>query len=113
MPGEPRPHVRGLVGADVVEHHVDLAPGVGAGQQPQEGEEVVARVPLAGLLRHLPRRDLERREQAQGAVALVVAWVWRSTWPGFIGNIGAVRSRAWIWVFSSTLNTIARSGGAR
>jgi len=41
------------------------------------------------------------------------SWVSRSTCPGFIGSIGWVRSSAWIWVFSSTLSTIARSGGAR
>jgi len=33
--------------------------------------------------------------------------------PGCIGNIGAVRSNAWIWDFSSTHSTIAFSGGAR
>ena len=33
--------------------------------------------------------------------------------PGSIGNTGAVRLRAWIWVFSSTHSTKARSGGSR
>src|SRR5665213_2673487 len=31
--------------------------------------------------------------------------------PGRIGRIGAVRSRAWTWDFSSTHSTIAFSGG--
>ena len=31
--------------------------------------------------------------------------------PGIIGNTGAVRSRAWIWDFSSTQSTSAFSGG--
>jgi hypothetical protein len=30
-----------------------------------------------------------------------------------MGSIGAVRSRAWIWDFSSTHSTTAFSGGAR
>ena len=33
--------------------------------------------------------------------------------PGSIGRIGAVRSSAWIWHFSSTHSTTARSGGLR
>ena len=33
--------------------------------------------------------------------------------PGSIGNTGAVRLSAWIWVFSSTQSTTARSGGSR
>jgi glyoxylate carboligase len=37
----------------------------------------------------------------------------RSGVPGSIGKIGAVRSRAWIWDFSSTQSTTARSGGLR
>ena len=32
---------------------------------------------------------------------------------GCIGSTGAVRSSAWIWLFSSTHNTIALVGGAR
>ena len=30
-----------------------------------------------------------------------------------MGSTGAVRSKAWIWGFSSTANTTAPSGGAR
>jgi hypothetical protein len=33
--------------------------------------------------------------------------------PGRNGSIGAVRSRAWIWDFSSTLTTTAFCGGLR
>jgi hypothetical protein len=39
--------------------------------------------------------------------------VWRAGVPGNIGSTGAVRSRAWTWVFSSTHNTTAASGGLR
>src|SRR6266702_3421202 len=37
----------------------------------------------------------------------------RSGTPGIIGSTGAVRARAWICGFSSTLNTAAFDGGAR
>ena len=37
----------------------------------------------------------------------------RSTCPGRTGNSGRVRSNAWIWDFSSTHRTNARSGGFR
>ena len=43
----------------------------------------------------------------------VGSWVRRSIPPGCMGSIGAVRSRAWIWDFSSTHSTTALSGGAR
>ena len=51
-------------------------------------------------------------EQAARAVALVVVGG-AGRGAGQIGNVGAVRSSAWIWDFSSTLSTIARSGGSR
>lgn len=41
------------------------------------------------------------------------SWVRCSAWLGYIGNVFRVRSRAWIWDFSSTHNTIALSGGTR
>jgi hypothetical protein len=41
------------------------------------------------------------------------SWVPRSACPGVIGRTGWVRSRAWTWLFSSTLRTTARSGGLR
>ena len=37
----------------------------------------------------------------------------RSGSPGIIGSTGADRSSAWIWDFSSTQSTSARSGGSR
>ena len=72
---QPRMDVGGLVGAYVVEDDVDLAPAIGTGEQPQERQEVVTRVSLTGLVRHLPGRDLERSEQAERPVALVVVRV--------------------------------------
>jgi len=63
---------------------VQLAGGVGAGDLLEEGEELLVTVP-----RPAGRGDLR------------------------IGRIGAVRSSAWIWLFSSIDRTIASSGGAR
>jgi hypothetical protein len=57
-----------------------------------------------------PVGDVERRGQAGDAVALVVV-VRRSGVPGSIASTGWERSSAWIWDFSSTHNTTARSGG--
>ena len=56
--------------------------------------------------------DLQGGEQGRGAVPDVVVGA-RSSDAGCIGSIGAVRSSAWIWDFSSTHNTIAFSGGSR
>ena len=41
------------------------------------------------------------------------SWVRRSGLPGPSGRLGVVRERAWIWAFSSTQTTMARSGGSR
>src|ERR1035441_7449519 len=38
------------------------------------------------------------------------SWVRRPGMPGIIGSTGWDRSRAWIWDFSSTHSTTARSG---
>src|SRR5947209_9838098 len=55
---------------------------------------------------------LQRGEQRGGAVATVVIGLFSGI-PGRIGSIGAVRSSAWIWDFSSTESTTALSGGFR
>ena len=85
---------------------------MGFGDQLEEGQELgvgVARV--AGVGGDLAGGDFQRGEQAGGAVADVVVGLllgdaWRS------GRIGWVRSRAWIWDFSSTLTTTAPAGGS-
>src|SRR6266566_405253 len=41
------------------------------------------------------------------------SWVRRWGLPGRSGRLGAVRESAWIWRFSSTQTTMARSGGCR
>jgi hypothetical protein len=57
-------------------------------------------------------RDLQRREQGRGPVPNIVvrSLLGRSS-P--TRRIGWVRSKAWIWDFSSTQTTTARSGGCR
>ena len=67
---------------------------------------------FSGVVEDFAGGDVHRREQVGGAVALVVMGH-RPGPPGFIGNDGWVRSNAWHWVFSSKLNTTARSGGFR
>ena len=56
------------------------------------------------------RRDVRRREQGRRAMPQVVV-VRRAGMPGASGSIGWVRSRAWIWLFSSTHKTMTISGG--
>jgi hypothetical protein len=54
--------------------------------------------------------DVERGEQAGGAVPDVVGGVCRCGMPGIIGSTGWERCRACMPDFSSTHNTRARSG---
>lgn len=89
------------------------------GQRATETPAPVTDPARRGRTRHLVRKTLSTRPrgqvqsgiQARGAVAnVVVARTRRGT---SIGKIGAVRLSAWIWVFSSTQSTRARSGGSR
>jgi hypothetical protein len=100
------------VGGVVVHHQVQLAVGIGPGDLLEEGEELL--VAVAGLAGRgdLPGGDLQRGEQGRGAVpdAVVRAALGQ---PGLQRRIGAVRSSAWIWDFSSTQSTIAFSGGCK
>ena len=64
--------IRGLVGADVVEHDMDLTGRVGPGDEAQEAKEVLGGVALAGLVRHSPGRDFKGREEAGRPVAPIV-----------------------------------------
>ena len=68
-----------------------------------------AGVGFAGLMEHLPGGDVEGGEQVHGAAAAVV--MGHGACPARFD--GQRRSRAWTWVFSSKLNTTARSGGLR
>lgn len=59
----------------------------------------------------LPRQDVESGTQGWQCHDACSSWIRRSICPGCNGNIGWVRSSAWIWVFSSTDSTRALSGG--
>jgi len=69
---QPGTHVGVLVRRVVVADHVQLDPGVGLGDLLEEGEELDVGVLLEAPVGHQPGRDLERREEGRGAVALVV-----------------------------------------
>ena len=109
--GEPFADGLGLVGGQVVQDDVDVEMARRSAVDVfEEREHVVSGVPFAGRGVHLAGGDVERGEQVDGAVAAVVMVAAR---PGLSGSDGWVRSNAWIWVFSSKLNTTARSGGSR
>src|SRR5512135_322921 len=110
--GQPGFHLGVLVRGVVVHHQVQLDVGVGAGDLLEEGQELL--VPVARLERrgHLPGGHLKSGEQGRRAVPDVVVDR-RSIRCGWVGSTGAVRSRAWIWDFSSTDSTIVFSGGSR
>jgi hypothetical protein len=59
----------------------------------------------------LALKDIGGGEQRGRSVALVIMGLVPAR-PGFIGKPGWVRSRAWIWLFSSTDRTMAWSGGS-
>ena len=64
------------------------------------------------------RKAITPEEMLKAANRLVMpcrwsSWVRRSGMPGIIGSTGWERSSAWIWDFSSTHSTKARSGGLK
>ena len=78
----------------------------------QEAEELLTPMPAMTLADDLARGDIERREQRRRPVpAVVVRPALRRTEGQGQNRRGAVE--AWIWLFSSTLSTDARSGGSR
>ena len=113
MCGEPTLHRRRLMGGGVVENqvHVEFGGyfGVDLAQEPQELGGAVAGVQRSD---DLSAGQVQGGVEAGGAVAdVVVAGARRGA--GQHRETGAVRLRAWIWVFSSTHSTNARSGGSR
>ena len=73
----------------------------------------IARWRLCSAADHLAGGDVQRGVEAGGAVSACSRGSRAAGVPGSIGRIGAVRSSAWIWDFSSTHSTTARSGGLR
>ena len=64
------------------------------------------------LSQHLAAGQVEGSEPTGGAVPFVVVGA-AFDLSRRRGSRGAVRSNAWIWLFSSTHSTRARSGGSR
>ena len=101
-----------LVGGVVVEDDVDHLAGRHLGlDRVQEAHELLMAVALHVAADHRPVEDVERSEQGRGAVALVVVRHGAGR-PFFSGRPGWVRSRAWIWLFSSSESTMAWAGGS-
>jgi hypothetical protein len=69
-------------------------------------------VALHALADDLAIEDIESGEQRGRAMTRVIVGDGAGPAPPrFIGRPGWVRSRAWIWLFSSTDKTMAWSGG--
>ncbi len=72
MPGEERPHRLCLVGREIVENDVDLAPRrLRSDDVREERQKVGARVPRGGLPDHLAGLGVQRGVEREGAVSLV------------------------------------------
>src|SRR5438105_9895182 len=112
MPAEPGPRLGMFVRAVIVEDHVnDLADWDLDLDGIQEPDELLMPVTLHAASDHLAVEHVERGEQRGGAVPLVIMGIVPQR-PGLIGKPGWVRSSACIWLFSSTLSTIACAGGS-
>ena len=113
MLGQPGLYGWMAVGGVVVAHHVQRDSGVRFGDQLEEGQELLVAMPgKAGVRGDAPGGDLQRGEQGRGAMADVVVGA-----PFGLAEADrqqrAVRSRAWIWDFSSIQTTTALAGGSR
>ncbi len=99
------------MGGVVVADHVQRDPGVGAGDSLEERQELDVRVLLLAAVGDQAGRDLQPGEQCRCAVADVVARLLLGH-PGADRQDrgGAVRSKAWIWAFSSMQTTTAFAG---
>ena len=97
-------------GVGVLSHRqmdIELAGDLGF-KRAQELEELPAAVARQALGNEPAGGDVQRREQRGRAVAHVVVGASLD-----LARSGRERSRAWIWLFSSTQSTSARSGGSR
>ena len=111
--GEPSLDLGMLVRGVVVDDEMDVELGRHIGLDvAQECEELL--VTMAGFALGDDRavEHVEGGEQGGGAVTLVVVGNALDVAKP-MGSRGWVRSRAWIWLFSSTQSTTALSGGLR
>lgn len=100
MLGQPGVDGGMLMRGIVVTDHVDIKVfRDGLVDLDQELLKLHRSVPAVNRRNHRPVSDVERCEQTCGAV------------PGSIGNAGWDCYKAWTWLFSSTDNTTADSGG--
>jgi hypothetical protein len=91
MTGQPDADRRMLVGGVVVDHHVQLAAGIGGGDLAEEGAELLVAVSLGAGVGDPPGGHLQRREQRGGAVPEVVeGQPLRRSGPGRQGRRGAL-----------------------
>src|SRR5437867_9083015 len=112
VPGQPGANPRMGVGFVIVKNEVDIFSGGDLGfERIQEADELLMPVTLHAAANHLALKQVERGEESGRAVALVIVIV--PARPFFMGRPGWVRSRAWIWLFSSNDSTSACSGGFR
>ena len=72
----------------------------------EKADELLMSVALHAASDDLALKHIEGGKQGCGAVALVIVGIVAQR-PFFIGSPGWVRSRAWIWLFSSMLRTTA------
>ena len=110
---EPALYRRGLMGGIVIHDQMEVEIGRGLMIDQLEKTQELS-MPMA---RHASPdnsavQHVQRCKQGGGAVSLVVMGHGAGA-PLFMGNPGWVRSRSWIWLFSSTQRTKALSGGLR
>ena len=110
---EPGSDLGMLVGGVVVDDEMDIELGRHIGLDvTQEGEKLLMTMARFALGDHRAVEHVESSEQGGRTVAaVVVGHAFNVTEP--MGSMGWVRSRAWIWLFSSTQSTTALSGGLR
>lgn len=107
MPGQPGAHLRMFGRAVVVQDHVDqFASRHRRLDGVEEAQELVVAVTLHAAPDHRALQHVERGKQRRGAVTDVVVGLGLGR-PSVTGRLGRVRSRAWIWLFSSSESTLA------
>ena len=99
------------MGGVVVHNQVNVQVG---GHLRLDGIEELAKLhasaPLVAATNHLAGSGVQGGKERYRPVAQVIVGAPLHC-PGRMGNSGRVRSNAWIWDFSSTHRTNARSGG--
>ena len=110
---QPTSDLRMLVGGVVVDHQMNLEIGRHvAVDMLQKGQKLLVPVARATLGEHPTVGDVERGKQGCRAMSKVIV-VNAIDIAEAKRQDRLVRSSAWIWLFSSTHNTTACSGGLR